>query len=193
MTNRHPTVPRPEPDIEDIEVFLLVEAIYRRWGYDFRDYSPASMKRRVRRILQLEGMTSVSALQERLLRDADYMQRFLDQVTVNVTAMFRDPGFYRAFRALAVPILKRRRSLRIWHAGCAAGEEVYSMAILLHEEGLLGRARSYATDINPRVLDTAKAGIYPLDKMQEYTRNYQASGGAAAFSEYYQSLSLIHI
>lgn len=188
----HSTIRNPKsafnmPDLEDIEAPLLLEAIYRRWGYDFRDYAPASLKRRIRGIVEAEGVASVSALQELVLRDSGAMQRFLDQVTVSVTSMFRDPGFYRAFRAVAVPLLKQRHALRIWHAGCASGEEVYSMAILLHEEGLLGRAIIYATDINQMALDAAKEGIYPLEKMKEYTGNYQAGGGKAAFSEYYQA------
>lgn len=183
----HSAGPPGKPDVEDIEAPLLVEAIYRRWGYDFRDYAPASLKRRILRIVELEGVPSVSALQERLLRDSACMQRFLDQATVSVTSMFRDPGFYRAFRQIAVPLLKQRRSLRIWHAGCASGEEVYSMAILLHEEGLLDSARIYATDLNQTTLGTAREGIYPLEKMKEHTENYQAAGGKAAFSEYYQA------
>ncbi|MDP2794554.1 MAG: protein-glutamate O-methyltransferase CheR [Sulfurisoma sp.] len=182
----HPAAP-PLPDLDDIEASLLVEAIYRRWGYDFRGYAPASMKRRIRRIVEAERLPSVSALQERVLRDADCMGRFIAQATIGVTSMFRDPGFYRAFRALAVPLLKPRRPLRIWHAGCASGEEVYSLAILLHEEGLFDRARIYATDLNPAALDVARAGIYPLEKMKEYTENYQAAGGTAAFSEYYRA------
>lgn len=177
----------PTTDIEDIEVPLLVEALYQRWGYDFRDYALATLKRRIPRIVKLEGVSSTSALQERLLRDPACVLRFIDQITVSVTSMFRDPGFYRAFRVVIVPLLKQRRSLRIWHAGCASGEEVYSLAILLHEEGLLERARIYATDINQSALDAAKEGIYPLEKMQEYTENYQASGGKADFSEYYQA------
>lgn len=187
--NKHPSPSNPpvEPDIEDIEVPLLVEAVYQRWGYDFRDYAPASLKRRIRRIVTLEGVPSVSALQERVLRDEGCLQRFLDQTTVSVTSMFRDLGFYQAFRAVAVPLLKQRHALRIWHAGCASGEEVYSMAILLHEEGLLDRGRIYATDLNQTSLVAAREGIYPLEKMKEYTQNYQASGGKAAFSEYYQA------
>lgn len=177
----------PEPELDDIEVPLLVEAIYRRWGHDFRDYAPASLKRRIRRIVELEGTLSISALQDRVLRDSACLQRFLVQSTVGVTSMFRDPSFYRAFRAVAVPLLKLQRSLRIWHVGCAEGEEVYSMTILLHEEGLLGRARIYATDINQVALDAAREGIYPLEKMKEYTKNYQVGGGRAAFSEYYQA------
>lgn len=187
LSKNHSAAPSAEPDIEDIEVPLLVEAIYRRWSYDFRDYAPASLKRRIRRIVAAEGVASVSALQERLLRDPACLQRFLDQATVSVTSMFRDPGFYRSFRQVAVPLLKQRRSLRIWHAGCAGGEEVYSLAIVLHEEGLFGRARIYATDLNQTSLDTAKEGIYPLEKMKEYTENYQASGGKATFSDYYRA------
>lgn len=174
-------------EIEDIEVFLLAEAIYQRWGYDFRDYAPASLKRRIRRIVELEKLSSISALQEQVLRDSACMQRFLDQLVVSVTSMFRDPGFYLAFRTVVVPLLKERPSLRIWHAGCASGEEVYSMAILLHEEGLLDRSRIYATDLDQPTLDRAKGGIYRLDLMKEYTENYQAAGGKAAFSEYYRA------
>ena len=174
-------------EIEDIEVFLLAEAIYQRWGYDFRDYAPASLKRRVRRIVELEKLSSISALQEQVLRDSACMQRFLDQLVVSVTSMFRDPGFYLAFRTVVVPLLKERPSLRIWHAGCASGEEVYSMAILLQEEGLLDRSRIYATDLDQPTLDRAKGGIYRLDLMKEYTENYQAAGGKAAFSEYYRA------
>jgi chemotaxis protein methyltransferase CheR len=115
------------------------------------------------------------------------MQRFLDQVTVSATSMFRDPGFYLAFRRVVVPLLKDRPSLRIWHAGCASGEEVYSMAILLHEVGLLDRSRIYATDLDQTTLNIAKEGIYPLGKMKEYTKDYHSSGGEAAFAEYYQA------
>lgn len=176
-----------EAAIEDIEVTLLLEAVCRRWGFDFRDYAPASLKRRIRRAVEAEGVASMSALQERLLRDPAAMQRFLNQATVSSTSMFRDPDFYRAFRRLAAPWLRRWPTLRVWHAGCATGEEVYSLAILLHEEDLLSRTRIYATDLNQTVLDIGREGIYPLEKMQEYTENYQASNGQAAFSEYYQA------
>lgn len=174
-------------NIEDIEISLLAIAIYRRWGYDFRHYAPASLKRRVKRIVELEGLSSMSELQGLLLRDERGMQRFLDQVTVSVTSMFRDSEFYKSFRAIAVPLLKQCHPLRIWHAGCATGEEVYSMAILLHEVGLLEKCQIYATDINQTSLCTAKSGIYPLSKMQEYTQNYQAAGGTSTFSEYYRA------
>lgn len=174
-------------EIEDVEVLALVEAIYRRWGYDFRDYAIASLKRRIRRIVEQEKLSSISALQELVLRDSAFMQRFLVQLVVSVTSMFRDPGFYKAFRKEVVPLLMDRPALRIWHAGCATGEEVYSMAILLHEERLLDRTRIYATDLEGAALDTAKEGIYPLGKMKEYTKDYHSSGGKAAFSEYYQA------
>ncbi len=174
-------------EIEDIEVSLLIEAIYQRWGYDFRDYSPASLKRRIRRIVEMEELSSISELQDHILHDSDCMQRTLEHLVVTVTSMFRDPGFYVAFRAVALPLLKERPSLRIWHAGCASGEEVYSMAILLHEEGLLGRTRIYATDLDQAALNSARKGIYRLDRMKEYTENYQEADGKAAFSEYYQA------
>lgn len=166
---------------------MLAEAIYQRWGYDFRDYAPASLKRRIRRIIELEKLSSISALQELVLRDSASMQRFLDQLMVSVTSMFRDPGFYLAFRTVVVPLLKEQPSLRIWHAGCASGEEVYSVAILLQEEGLLDRTRIYATDLDQPALDKAKGGIYKLDLMKEYTENYQAAGGKVEFSEYYHA------
>lgn len=175
-----------EPELQDIEIPLLLEAIYQRWGYDFRDYSPASLKRRILRILEKEELASVSYLQQKALRDPDFMRRFIEQLTVSVTSMFRDPDFYLAFRTGVVPLLKRRDGgVRIWHAGCSSGEEVYSIAILLHEEGLLDKTRIYATDISQDALETAKAGIYPLEKMKEYSANYHTAGGKAEFSAYY--------
>lgn len=173
--------------IEDIEIELLLQAIYLRWGYDFRDYAPVSLKRRIRRIVELEKVPSISALQERVLHEPEFMQRFIDRLVVSVTSMFRDPGFYLSFRQLVVPLLKDLPALRIWHAGCATGEEVYSMAIVLQEEGLLERSLIYATDLDQGALNTAKEGIYRLDDMKEYTENYQSGGGKAAFSEYYHA------
>lgn len=187
MTKKAGPAPAIEPDLEEIERVLLLQAIYQRWGFDFRDYAPSSLRRRIQMIVDAEGLSSMSALQERVLRESACMQRFLNQVTVNVTSMFRDPGFYRAFRDCAVPLLKQNRAPRIWHAGCSSGEEVYSLAILLHEVGLLERCRLYATDLDQASLDAARAGIYTLANMREYTQNYQASGGQAAFSEYYQA------
>lgn len=172
-------------DLEDIEVKLLLEGIYLYYGYDFRNYAPASLKRRIRKFLQLEKLANVCALQERILRDRTCLERFLLNLTVNVTAMFRDPSFFLAFRNKVIPLLRTYPFIRIWHAGCSTGEEVYSMAILLYEEGLYHRCRIYATDANETVLQTAKIGILPLSPMQEYTQLYLQAGGKRAFSEYY--------
>jgi chemotaxis protein methyltransferase CheR len=172
-------------DLERVEVHLLLEGIYRVYGFDFRAYSYASIKRRIWRRVQEEGLATVSALQDRVLHDPLYMERLLLDLTINVTSMFRDPSFYLVFREKVVPLLHTYPFIRIWHAGCSSGEEVYSMAIILQEEGLYDRARIYATDINEVVLQRAKAGIFPLNHMQEYTRNYLKAGGARSFSEYY--------
>ncbi|MEI9906959.1 MAG: protein-glutamate O-methyltransferase CheR [Actinomycetota bacterium] len=176
-----------EIDLEDIEVRLLLEAIYQRWGYDFRDYAPISLKRRILRIVEIEKVQSISALQEQILRDSSLMQRFLNQLMVSVTSMFRDPHFYLSFRKLVMPLLKEKQQLRIWHAGCASGEEVYSMLILLHEEGIIDRVRIYATDLDQTGLDKARQGIYSIDSIKEYTENFQAAGGKTPFSNYYYS------
>jgi chemotaxis protein methyltransferase CheR len=175
----------PRAELESLEVELLLEAIYRRYGFDFREYAPASLKRRLWRRIRLEGLGTVSALQERILHDPLVMERLLLDLSVNVTAMFRDPTFYLAFRQKVVPLLRTYPFTRIWVAGCSTGEEVFSLAILLVEEGLYDRTRIYATDINETVLDRARAGVFPLDKMQEYTQNYIRSGGDRSFSEYY--------
>jgi chemotaxis protein methyltransferase CheR len=172
-------------ELEELEVELLLEAIFRRYGFDFRDYAPASLKRRLWRRIRHEGLESVSGLQERVLHDPQVMERLLLDLSVNVTAMFRDPTFYLAFREKVVPLLRTYPFTRIWVAGCSTGEEVFSLAILLVEEGLYDRARIYATDINAVVLEHAKAGVFPLDKMQEYTQNYIRAGGDRSFSEYY--------
>jgi chemotaxis protein methyltransferase CheR len=173
------------PDLEKIEIELLLEAVFRRYGFDFRAYAYASLRRRIWKRLQAEKLPTVSALLDRLLHDPAVMERLLLDLSVNVTAMFRDPNFYLAFREKVVPLLRTYPFIRIWHAGCSTGEEVYSMSILLQEEGLYERARIYATDINEVVLQQAKAGIFPLEKMQEYTQNYLRAGGSRSFSEYY--------
>ncbi len=178
-------VPAPREDLESLEVELLLEAIYRRYGFDFREYAPASLKRRLWRRIATERLESISALQAKVLHDPACMERLLLDLSINVTAMFRDPTFYAAFRAKVVPLLRTYPFTRIWNAGCSTGEETYSLAILLHEEGLLERTRIYATDINEAVLDRARAGVFPLEKMQEYTQNYIRGGGARSFSEYY--------
>jgi chemotaxis protein methyltransferase CheR len=172
-------------DLEELELELLLEAVFRRYGFDFRGYAPASLKRRLWRRVRAEGMESIAALQQRLLRDPLCMERLLLDLSINVTAMFRDPSFYLAFRSKVVPILRTYPFLRIWIAGCSTGEEVYSLAILLREEGLAERARIYATDINEAVLDRGRKGVFPLDRMKEYTENYLRAGGKSSFSEYY--------
>jgi chemotaxis protein methyltransferase CheR len=175
----------PRDDLEDIELTLLLEGVYRRYGFDFREYAPASLRRRVWRRAHAEGLETLSALQDKLLHDAAAMERLLLDLSINVTAMFRDPTFYVAFRKKVVPQLRTYPFTRIWVAGCSTGEEVYSLAILLHEEGVYERTRIYATDINETVLERARAGLFPLEKMQEYTHNYIRAGGDRAFSEYY--------
>jgi chemotaxis protein methyltransferase CheR len=172
-------------DLERIEIELLLEGIYRHYGFDFRSYAYASIRRRLWKRIEAEGLTTVSALQAVVLHQPQMMEKLLLDLSINVTAMFRDPSFYQAFRERVVPLLRTYPYIRIWHAGCATGEEVYSMAILLQEEGLYERSRIYATDINEVVLQKAKEGIFPLDRMQEYTENYIAAGGKRAFSDYY--------
>lgn len=174
-----------EPDLEQIEVELLLEGIYRRYGFDFREYAPASLRRRVRRRMDGEKVDNISQLQALLLHDPAVMERLLLDLSVNVTAMFRDPSFFLSFRKQVVPALRTYPYSRLWVAGCSTGEEVYSLAILLEEEGLADRVRIYATDINQAVIDQARLGIFPLDKMQEYTQNYIRAGGTRSFSEYY--------
>ena len=174
-----------ELDLEQIEIELLLEGIYRRYGFDFRAYAPASLRRRLRRRMDGEHVESVSALQERVLHDPAVMERLLLDLSINVTAMFRDPSFFVAFRERVVPLLRTYPFARIWVAGCSSGEEVYSLAILFAEEELSDRVRIYATDINEVVLEQARLGVFPLDKMQEYTQNYIRAGGKKAFSEYY--------
>ena len=174
-----------DPELERIEIELLLEGIYRNYGFDFRSYAYASIRRRLWKRIEAEGLDTVSALQARVLHEPEMMERLLLDLSINVTAMFRDPSFYRAFRERVVPMLRTYPFIRLWHAGCATGEEVFSMAILLQEEGLYERCRIYATDINEVVLQKAKEGIFPLDRMQEYTENYIAAGGKRAFSDYY--------
>ncbi|MBD2343003.1 CheR family methyltransferase [Anabaena subtropica] len=175
----------PKLSLEDIEIKLLLEGVYQYYGHDFRNYAVSSLKRRIYSFMRLEGLENISALQEQLLHDGTSLERFLLSLTVNVTSMFRDPSFYLAFRNQVVPILRTYPFIRIWHAGCSTGEEVYSMAILLQEENLYHRCRIYATDTNEKVLQNAKSGIFPLKMMQEYTQLYLRAGGKRSFSEYY--------
>jgi chemotaxis protein methyltransferase CheR len=179
-----PFITRDE-DLEALEIQLLLEALYRRYGFDFREYAPASLKRRLWRRVYGERLHTISQLTDKLLHEPACMERLLLDLSVNVTAMFRDPTFYAAFREKVVPLLRTYPFTRIWVAGCSSGEEVYSLAILLQEEGLYDRTRIYATDINEAVLAQARAGVFPLEKMQQYTQNYIKAGGTKAFSEYY--------
>ena len=172
-------------DLERLEIELLLEAVFRHYGFDFRAYAYASIRRRLWKRVEGEELQTISQLAARILHDQDAMERLLLDLSVNVTAMFRDPSFYLEFRTLVVPLLRTYPFIRIWHAGCSTGEEVFSMAILLEEEGLYDRARLYATDINDVVLQRARQGIFPLDRMQEYTENYIRAGGTRSFSEYY--------
>jgi len=174
-----------DPALERIEIELLMEGIYRHYGFDFRSYAYASIRRRLWKRIEAEGFHSITALQDRVLHEPDMMEKLLLDLSINVTAMFRDPKFYVAFREQVIPLLRTYPFIRLWHAGCSTGEEVYSMAILLEEEGLYERARIYATDINDVVIQRAKSGIFPLDRMQEYTENYINAGGKQSFSEYY--------
>jgi chemotaxis protein methyltransferase CheR len=171
--------------VADIETRLLVEAIYLRWGHDFRDYTVASLRRRVERAREKMGVATITALQEKVLHDADAFAELLQLLTVPVSEMFRDPTYFLALRSHVAPVLRTYASIKVWVAGCSTGEEAYSLAILLREEDLLDRAMLYATDINHASLDFARRGIYPLDQVQAFTQNYQAAGGLDSFSRYY--------
>jgi chemotaxis protein methyltransferase CheR len=169
----------------DIELRLLIEAIYLKYHYDFRDYAPASLKRRVRTAMQKFQCPTISQLQDRVLHDPAMFPLLLDVLTVPVSEMFRDPSYFRALRETVVPRLRTYPSLKIWVAGCSTGEEAYSLAILLREEDLLARALIYATDINPRVLQQAQAGVYDADRMAGFTENHRQSGARTSLSDYY--------
>jgi chemotaxis protein methyltransferase CheR len=172
-------------ELEDIEIGLLLEGVYRAHGFDFRDYSRASIKRRILELMKSEKVNTVSALQDKLLHDAACLDRFVLGLSVHATAMFRDPTFYSTFRRKVVPLLKTYPTVQIWIAGCSTGEEVYSLAILLQEEKLYDKCRIYATDISQVVLRRARDGIFPLSAMREYTNNYHQAGGTHEFSDYY--------
>jgi chemotaxis protein methyltransferase CheR len=175
-------------DLEQLELRLLLEAIHHQYGYDFRGYARSSLRRRIWRRVTEEQLTTISGLQERILHDPEAMERLLVDLSISVTSMFRDPTFYVALREKVVPLLRTYPFIRIWNAGCSTGEETYSLAILLHESGLGDRTRIYATDINEGVLRQAREGRFPLDRMRDYTRDYQRAGGTAAFSDYYKAL-----
>jgi chemotaxis protein methyltransferase CheR len=171
--------------VTDEQVEELIEEMSARYGYDFSGYSRASFKRRIDRIYQLDGFVHFREFMDRMQRDGDYFHRLVEEVTVNVTEMFRDPHFYKILREEILPVLGTKPFIRIWHAGCSTGEEVYSMAIMLEESNLLKKSILYATDINESVLEVAKKGVFPLRLMKTYAENYRHSGGKLDFSHYY--------
>lgn len=174
----------PEQDVEGIEVRLLLEAINAKYGFDLRDYAEGSIRRRVRAALAKSGLPHLGELQHRVLTEPEFFAELLDELTVRVTEMFRDPPFYRALRERVVPILRTYPLLRIWHGGCASGEEAYADAILLEEEGLYERSQIYATDLNPHALEQAKLGLYGAEQLPAFSENYEKSGGVRALSAY---------
>ncbi|MDI6047886.1 CheR family methyltransferase [Flavobacterium yafengii] len=174
-------------DTSDLEISLLLEAIYRKYGYDFREYSQAHIRRRIMNRMSVSRFEDVSQMQSKVLNDETFASELLQDLSITVTEMFRDPVFYRSLRENVIPVLKTYPFIKIWHAGCATGEEAYSMAILLQEEGLYDRTTIYATDFNQMALNRAKDGIFSNKMIKEYTANYQLSGGKESFSSYYTS------
>lgn len=183
----HRGVDPPRDDLESIEIRMLLESIHQHYGYDFRKYARGSLRRRLWRRADAEGVKTISGLQERVLHNPLAMDALITDLSVNVTAMFRDPSFYSALRDKVIPILRTYPFVRVWNAGCSTGEEVYSIAIVLRESGILDRSRIYATDVNETVLERAGDGMIPLERMQTFTQNYLRAGGTRAFSEYYKA------
>jgi len=171
--------------ISEQEVSLLLNDVLERYGYDFTDYAPASINRRVNHLYQIDRFPSFAEYRYRIITDSTYALRFVEEITVNVTEMFRDPSFYQALRTQVLPVLATYPFIRVWHAGCSTGEEVYSFAILLKEAKLLQKAVIYATDINAGVLEKGRKGMFRLSQMQQYSRNYMEAGGREDFSAYY--------
>lgn len=171
--------------IEDLQLETLINVVYEYYGFDFGSYSRASLKRRVDRIYQLDGFTRFSEFLSKIRSDPDYYKRLVEEITVNVTEMFRDPSFYNCLKTEVLPNLASKPFIRLWHAGCSTGEEVFSMAIILKEAGLLHKSLIYATDINAKVLDKAKRGLFGLQLIKQYAENYRNSGGENDFSNYY--------
>lgn len=170
---------------EALEITLLLEAVYQMYGYDFRHYASTHIKRRLQHRRALAGISTFSEMQHRIIYDKKFFNTLLFDLSINVTEMFRDPWFYKAVRERVIPHLQTYPFIKVWHAGCSAGQEVYSMAILLEEEGMTKRSQVYATDFNEHILNKAKNAIYPLNLVREYTSNYLKSGGENEFSEYY--------
>ncbi|SDP15815.1 chemotaxis protein methyltransferase CheR [Paenibacillus sp. yr247] len=172
-------------ELQNIEINLLLEGLYQMYGFDFRHYLRSSLRRRILNRMKAEKLPTITALLEKVLHHPGFVDKLLGDMSIRVTEMFRDPSFFRAFRNQVVPELRQYPEIRIWHAGCATGEEVYSMAILMQEEGLAERTKVYATDMNEKAIEAAQKGAFPLKQMQAYTKNYLESGGTKAFSEYY--------
>lgn len=181
------TAPDRCSDSESLGMALLLEGVRRRWGYDFANYSQASLRRRLDQARKDAGYERYTELLDRVLHDEAFFDRFLRYMSISVTEMFRDPPFYQAVRERVIPVLKTFPFAKIWHAGCATGEEVYSLAIVLHEEGFLDRATIYATDFNKQSLDVAQKGVYPVTHLEQHAANYRASGGRQIFSDYFSS------
>lgn len=186
MMERNKLLIGTNEDLEKLQINLFLQGIYEWYGLDFRNYAYHSIRRRIWHRVHAEKTSHILELLEKVLHDPACMERLKEDFSINVTEMFRDPLFFLHFRKVIVPILRNYPEIRIWHAGCSTGEEVYSMAILLKEEGLYDRAKIYATDINPNVLRIAKSGEIPLSNMRKYTSNYFEAGGKRAFSEYYK-------
>lgn len=182
LTETDPVVPT---ELQEIEITLLLEGVYQMYGYDFRSYVRGSITRRILNRMKAERLPTITALLEKVLHEEGYLERLLNDFSIRMTEMYRDPSFFAAFRKEVVPMLRDLPEIRIWHAGCATGEEVYSMAILMKEEGLGDKTKIYATDMNEKALIAAQKGAFPLKKMQQYTKNYLKAGGSMAFSEYY--------
>lgn len=171
--------------LDDIEIQLLLDAIYQRYHYDFRDYALASLKRRLNQAKAAFQCDSYTQLQDLVLHDAQALPKLLSYLTVQVSELFRDPAYFRTLREQVLPYLRTYPSLKVWVPGCSSGEELYSLAILFREEGLERRTLFYATDINPEALRRAEAGIYELDRMALFTANHQKAGGKSSLSDYY--------
>ncbi|RHW36584.1 protein-glutamate O-methyltransferase CheR [Lysinibacillus yapensis] len=177
------------PNIEhaELEIDILLNAVFRLSGYDFRLYNRSSITRRIYNRMRVSNISTITQLTNLIIHDSSFLEQILNDFSINVTEMFRNPSFFKAFRTDIIPRIKDYPEIRIWHAGCATGEEVFSMAILLEEEGLMDKAVIYATDMNEEVLKKAKNGVFSLHKMQAYTKNYQLAGGKEAFSQYYKT------
>jgi chemotaxis protein methyltransferase CheR len=173
--------------LEDREITVLIEEINKYHGYDFSGYSAASFRRRVDRLYSMEGFENFTDFLSKVRSDASFFNYMVEEITVNVTEMFRDPSFYKVLRTEIVPVLATKPFIRIWHAGCSTGEEVFSMAILLKEMNLLHKSLLYATDLNPAVIEIAKKGVFPLRTIQQYTENYRVASGKSDFSNYYSA------